>query len=1090
MEHVFTFIISLALVLAAVASWERLLCASGPAGFMDRAVTLFLFASANVVFSAIVLSEFQHVSAAGYLSIQAFVAVLSVLAATRSGRRGESPAGWKFRREVIPPGLNGVENITLSVLLAVTGAASLISLFLALYVPPGGSDALAVHLSRVAYWLERGTLKHSFTHDIRQLWSAVNADALILWTAALLKTDGLAAVFQWLSSIISGLLVYGVALSAGSSRPASIFSALVFLGLPMVMMESSSTQNELVSTAFLLSAFYFLDLGMREKNHSKLVVSALAFGLAVGAKEEALFFVTPALIVSAVVFAVFYGAGRKLFIRWLVASVGFVVVLGSYNYLQYNEDYGSALMPKYDAGFARSDATLKGAALHFLQMGYKSAEFAGLPEPAAAFLERKKAAFGKNRLGFLAPDRAEGYAPRRFSFDRVGPRHENFGWAGFLGFFLILPSAVCLAARSAIKKRFDPRLGYLIMPVFFIALMSFKRAFMHDEGRLFIMPLAFMAPAAALLWDSKAQRLRMMAIVAVSAISAYAAADAVLNNSMKPVLGLSGNKTVFDEEFRYPRTSYGPSPRGVPIAEFVDRLVAPGLRIGHVIEPSSPDYQFFGRGFANEVQHINPHALIVYGKQGLMDAHQLAYFVEEIDAGEADSSFEPVVPVFSPSGGVSSVRWRYRINAREPWDHVVGEWFKEKAVTTDDFTLWDAVTTWSLNPQPDKEQSRLVGLIGLLGSTINLSSPLRAVMDRASAAGFNDAVLIAGREITLNDAGRVSNLSRDGRVFSAIVKRGPFALFGSVSERGVVKIYEEGLSGKAKEVNVNDDGVFLHAIDDLPPATGGRWRLLRAEADDLPKPTDDGKGARFNKDAVVVDAANMPAVLLPQTRRALYVFDRPGGGSVLFGRVRDAGKEAPRLEGYGGNFIAGVETAQNGTFVKKLPSSAKAAVYRLGVSQNATLYGAAYVLGAGVIGEDGIAFIGGQSRNAALSGFYPVEGGTGATAFRWTDGEAEAIFTSLTWHGGPLKLQVSCLKKGPVAGGALFFNNKEVGRIDCGTYSSTLNTFTLPAGNFSSNGAQLISIRSKTFSPAELGNVKDTRRLGLAIREISVSPAR
>ena len=158
-------------------------------------------------------------------------------------------------------------------------------------------DSMTYHLSRVGYWLQHGTLAPWFTPNPRQTTFPPNAELGSLWTVLFWGSDQLTGFVQWFSALAASTAIFGIARLLGANRKYSLFAALIWLSYPAVLLQSTTTQNDLVISAFFIIMLYFLFLGLKEQKSRYLLLSGVAFGLAFGTKTT-IFFTLPGLGIS------------------------------------------------------------------------------------------------------------------------------------------------------------------------------------------------------------------------------------------------------------------------------------------------------------------------------------------------------------------------------------------------------------------------------------------------------------------------------------------------------------------------------------------------------------------------------------------------------------------------------------------------------------------------------------------------------------------------------------------------------------------------------------------------------------------------
>src|SRR5262249_54797498 len=119
-------------------------------------------------------------------------------------------------------------------------------------------------------------------------------------------SDAFANAVQWLALIGTIIASSLVALRLGADRGGQLLAAAFVASTPIVLLEASSTQNDLVA-AFWLVAFanYALDISASRSalRWSSYTLAGLSLGLALNTKGTAYIFALPvvALLVKAVV---------------------------------------------------------------------------------------------------------------------------------------------------------------------------------------------------------------------------------------------------------------------------------------------------------------------------------------------------------------------------------------------------------------------------------------------------------------------------------------------------------------------------------------------------------------------------------------------------------------------------------------------------------------------------------------------------------------------------------------------------------------------------------------------------------------------
>jgi hypothetical protein len=190
--------------------------------------------------------------------------------------------------------------------------------------PPNNGDSLAYHLARAAFWRQDGGIDYiPDTYDVRMNVFPPNTEAVLTLLMEVTRSERALGFVQFGSLLACAVAVFALARRIRCSEREATFGALVFLTLPTVLLQASTTKNDLVVAASLLAATVFLVGERRWPNHAFVV---LAVALAVGTKVTALF----ALPLLGVVAIGVRPAGQRLR-RLLALAAG--IALGSYWYV-------------------------------------------------------------------------------------------------------------------------------------------------------------------------------------------------------------------------------------------------------------------------------------------------------------------------------------------------------------------------------------------------------------------------------------------------------------------------------------------------------------------------------------------------------------------------------------------------------------------------------------------------------------------------------------------------------------------------------------------------------------------------------------
>ncbi|MCW2963317.1 MAG: hypothetical protein JWO17_569 [Actinomycetia bacterium] len=294
--------------------------------FVSSVLATYVVFVAAVTAITCALSPFRFVTRVG-LEVAASVALAAALALwIRRGRPPfPLPSSSAVRAALSDPAV-------LVLLLAVL-ASSLYELVLVLGAPPNNWDSLTYHLTRAADWAQHGGahwIANAPTDRINEFQPLAEQQVLLFFV-----TSGRAALFalpQWLAGLAAVVGVFGVSARLGFAPRTAAFAALLFGSFPLVALESSTSQNDLVAAALPIVAAALVLGGSR----AELALAGLALGLALGVKLTTAYAV-PIPVALALL------RSRRDGLRVVAAAIASFVLLGIWGFVLNLVHTGSVL---------------------------------------------------------------------------------------------------------------------------------------------------------------------------------------------------------------------------------------------------------------------------------------------------------------------------------------------------------------------------------------------------------------------------------------------------------------------------------------------------------------------------------------------------------------------------------------------------------------------------------------------------------------------------------------------------------------------------------------------------------------------------
>lgn len=225
------------------------------------------------ILSALNWIDFRHVCAAWAVAVAACTAGLV----------------FRNKRWLVSPPLEKLSLRSPETIFSLGIILFLVSLTFATAVlyPPNNWDSMTYHMARVAEWISHHNVSFYPTNIERQNFSAPLAEFAILHLQVLSDSDRFANLVQWLCYLVC--IGLGVLITAEFSpnRWAQMMTAVVIATIPMSILQSTSTQNDLVTASFVLAFTLFMLRLAKEFDRANFVFASLSLGLALLTKATA-----------------------------------------------------------------------------------------------------------------------------------------------------------------------------------------------------------------------------------------------------------------------------------------------------------------------------------------------------------------------------------------------------------------------------------------------------------------------------------------------------------------------------------------------------------------------------------------------------------------------------------------------------------------------------------------------------------------------------------------------------------------------------------------------------------------------------------
>jgi len=514
-------------------------------------LSVYLLAFANIVLVGEITNSFYQLNnPVMWLALHAVLAALAgvwwylsgkpTLASPWQDAKGSIlPSGWRASLKSWPD---------LWVLGLGVAGAFLFSLMLLWIMPPNNNDSLATHMSRIGYWMQRGSFFPWPSPRVWQITYPVNMQLQMFWTVLFTGTDRIVEIVQWLGALAAVVAIFGLSRMMGASRPQAFFAGLIWATFPEIILESTTTQNDLVAGTLFAAMFYLLFLGAARRHRGALALSGLALGLCLGTKQT-LFFLLPGLALSCVLILIYYGksAWRSLWV-WIGCGLAAFILIGGYMFVVNMQNFGHPMGPETavnaQTGGQTGQSLLQNLAYNTSRLAYQSIDPTGLPDPVWGYSFKFKGLVVEKitqAIGFPVESPAAVAAGHQFVLRERYVLQEDAAWYGPLFSFLVLP-ALFYQLFIGIKRREPLRVSVFVLGLSFLVINAALRPGWDPfQGRYFI-PVVILATALVAFIFRPGKGWGLLVRWAVVILALMIATNTFLYNSGKPV---SGNKTLW-----------------------------------------------------------------------------------------------------------------------------------------------------------------------------------------------------------------------------------------------------------------------------------------------------------------------------------------------------------------------------------------------------------------------------------------------------------------------------------------------------------------------------------------------------------------
>lgn len=298
----------------------------------------YILYSASIILSGYILSELNIWNSTISWSIVPFLVIIgflqlfsnSIFQAERLNASSFKITGRAIQKfHEVYKSSTKTERLAFTILLVSFILIHLIQLSITFYSPPNEWDSMTGHLNRILYFLQNGSFKHFIGTNWNidtypKAFSSIQAYPFLMsnWNEHFFKLPNMSA--YWILFIGT----YGILKRLSVPFIIRVFCASMVLFVPIAIIQSTSTDTDIVLAAYLVSYVYFLFSFKQSQQTLYLYLAAIAFSIALSHKITFVFSFLPLFILLV------YIVRNMTFLSWkyslkhfLLAHLFFILII-------------------------------------------------------------------------------------------------------------------------------------------------------------------------------------------------------------------------------------------------------------------------------------------------------------------------------------------------------------------------------------------------------------------------------------------------------------------------------------------------------------------------------------------------------------------------------------------------------------------------------------------------------------------------------------------------------------------------------------------------------------------------------------------
>ncbi len=203
--------------------------------------------------------------------------------------------------------------------------------------PPNNWDSMTYHMARIPHWISHQSIVHYPTHIVRQLYQPPFSGIVIMHFNILNNGDYFSNSVQLFFLVFSLFAVVSIVELMGLNRQFKLISIVLSVSIPEVILQASSTQNDIIVSFFILTSIYFAVKSFKKVIFQNYLFLGLSVGLGLLVKGTAYIYLSPVLFVFAL--AILFKLNKSKNYKYIRYSILAALVCVSLNLGHYIRNY-------------------------------------------------------------------------------------------------------------------------------------------------------------------------------------------------------------------------------------------------------------------------------------------------------------------------------------------------------------------------------------------------------------------------------------------------------------------------------------------------------------------------------------------------------------------------------------------------------------------------------------------------------------------------------------------------------------------------------------------------------------------------------